>query len=93
MGNFTRTSVKEINERGVDLNKIVVAKPVTPSDSTGSGYMDFQLLSQCTDSAYQNMKWFAGIALWQYSSDFKGKAMVTAATHLKELCQQNKDCK
>ena len=74
------------------MNKIVVNKPVTPSDTTGSGYMDFQLLSQCSFYAYKEIKWFAGFALWQYSSDVKGKAMTATATQLKELCQTNKNC-
>ena len=92
MGSFEKVSVYEINGRGVDLNKIVVQKPVTPSDTTGSGYMDYQILSQCSYNAYMELRWFAGFAFWQYSSDVGGKAMTTTATQLKNLCQTNKNC-
>ncbi len=38
-GHFPGTSVKEICERGVPLNKIVVGKPALQSDAYGSGWM------------------------------------------------------
>ena len=77
----------------MDLNKIVIGKPVTPSDSTGSGYMDYTALSTAIVSAYNEMKWFGGVALWQYSSDVRGKGMSTIITNLKTLCSEHKDCK
>jgi hypothetical protein len=43
---MTNTSVSELVARGVDLKKIVIGKPVTPGDSTGSGYTDPSVLSQ-----------------------------------------------
>lgn len=88
-----KTAVKELVDRGVELKKIVVAKPVSPSDSTGSGWMDLAILGDSLSQAYNDLKWFAGLTLWQYASDIRGKAMITAATKLKDLCQTNKDCK
>jgi hypothetical protein len=77
----------------VDKKKIVVAKPVSPSDTDGSGWMDATKLGECLSTAYNKIDWFAGAAIWQYSSDVRGKAMSSAAGHLKELCGLNKNCK
>lgn len=82
----------ELADKGFSLKKLVVAKPVTPSDST-SGYISASILGVTASAAYDNLSWFAGIALWQYSSDVRGNSMVNAAAHLKELCVTNKDCK
>lgn len=70
-----------------------MAKPVTPSDTTGSGWMDVTALGTAASEAYTHLKWFSGIGLWQYSSDVRGKSMVAAAANLKDLCNTNKDCK
>lgn len=43
------TSVMQLVSRGVDLNKIVIAKPVIPGDSTGSGYTDPTILGQAIE--------------------------------------------
>ena len=77
----------------MDSSKIVVVKPAVPSDSTGSGWMDYLLLSDGAEKAYDNLYWYAGFGLWQYSSDVKGKAMIAIASRLKELCHYYKDCK
>jgi hypothetical protein len=85
--------VSELVDRGVDLKKIVVVKPVAPNDSTGSGWMDAAELGQSVTDAYDKLKWFAGVGYWQYNSDVRGRSMTVAAGHLKELCASNKDCK
>lgn len=77
----------------MDLKKIVVAKPVAPSDTTGSGWMSPAVLNQSVTQAYDEIKWFAGIALWQYDSDVRGKTMTSVATDLKNLCVRYGDCK
>jgi len=47
------TSVQELSsKRGIDLKKIVIVKPVTPNDSTGSGYTDPNVLSEAAEKAY-----------------------------------------
>jgi hypothetical protein len=92
-GIYTGTAVNELIAKNINKNKIVIAKPVSPSDTDGSGWMDLNKLGECLSSAYNNINWFAGLAIWQYSSDVRGKAMTTAAGHLKELCAINKDCK
>jgi len=68
-------------------------KPVSPSDTLGSGWMDLNLLGDCAAQAYNSFKWFAGVGIWQYSSDVRGKAMTSGVSKLKDLCTTNKDCK
>lgn len=67
----------------MDLKKIVVVKPVSPSDTIGSGWMDLNLLGTGAAQAYTDLKWFGGIGIWQYSSDVRGKAMNSGVTKLK----------
>jgi len=45
--------------------------------------MDLDLLGECTAKAYTDLKWFAGVGMWQYSGDIRGKAMSTSITKLK----------
>jgi hypothetical protein len=45
--------------------------------------MDLDLLGECTAKGYSNMKWFAGVGMWQYSGDIRGKAMSTSIAKLK----------
>lgn len=92
-GDYQKVAVAELTNRGVDLNKIVIAKPAVPSDTIGSGFMDLALLGSCLSQAYNEAKWFAGVAIWQYASDIRGRGMTSAATKLKDLCTANKDCK
>jgi hypothetical protein len=92
-GNYKKIAVTELVERGVDLNKIVVTKPAIPSDTLGSGWMDLAILGTFLSQAYNEKKWYAGVSVWQYASDVRGKGMISAATKLKDLCTTNKDCK
>jgi chitinase len=50
-GYFPGTSVKEIAEKGVPLNKIIVGKPVNPTDATNTGWMDHSVLAQAVKRA------------------------------------------
>jgi len=45
--------------------------------------MDLDLLGECTAKAYTDLKWFAGVGMWLYSGDIRGKAMSTSITKLK----------
>ena len=83
IGAYLKSSVNEIVERGLDLKKVVVVKPTNPSYTMGSGYMDLDLLGKCAAKAYTDMKWFAGVGMWQYSGDIRGKAMSTSISKLK----------
>lgn len=92
-GAYPGTAVAELVRAGVQQSKIVVTKPVTPSDISGSGWIDGSVLGSLVSQAYDDFQWFSGVALWQYSSDVRGKSMTNSAGHLKELCALNKNCK
>ena len=70
-----------------------MGKPVIPSDATNGGWIDVSVMGEAVSRAYDEFGWFAGVSLWQYSSDVRGKSMSTAGGHLKELCSLNKNCK
>jgi hypothetical protein len=91
-GAYTGTSVEEIVARGVPSNKIVVGKPCTTGDASNTGYVDSNSLGQWLTQAYNNYKWYAGIAFWQYSSDTQGSIINNAVVGLKQLCSTNKNC-
>jgi hypothetical protein len=78
---------------GIDQKKIVVGKPVTPMDVTAGGWIDPSVLGEAVSRAYDEFGWYAGVSLWQYSSDVRGKGMTAAGGHLNELCKLNKNCK
>lgn len=82
-GYFTGTAVKEIIKRGVPGKKLVVGKPVTPSDATNSGWMELSVLGEASTRAYNEMEWYAGVMFWQYPSDLTGEGIRKAAGHLK----------
>jgi chitinase len=82
-GAHPSTSVAELVRVGVQQSKIVIGKPIAPSDITGSGWIDTGALGLYISQAYDDFQWFSGVALWQYSSDVRGKAMTSAAGHLK----------
>ena len=82
---FPGTSVKEICEKGVPLEKIVVGKPATTSDATNTGYMDQQTLSNAIVRAYNEGQWHAGVMLWQFQSDKGGQIINTVCSQLKQL--------
>jgi len=74
------TSIKEIAKRGVNINKIVVGKPVTQADVVNSGYVPVQSLKQYLQSGIQNSAWKGGIMGWQYADDIQSKWINTLAT-------------
>ena len=51
------------------------------------------VLGAAVSQAYTDFKWYGGVMFWQYVSDIGGKAIDTAAGHLKEMCATNKNCK
>lgn len=51
-GEFNQTSVSELTRNGIPQNKIVIGKPVVPSDTTGSGWIDGSVLGQFVSQAY-----------------------------------------
>ncbi|KIJ53594.1 glycoside hydrolase family 18 protein [Sphaerobolus stellatus SS14] len=64
-GTYPGSSVFEIANAGVDLNKIVVGKPASWDEATNGGYMDPGFLSSCLKQAADN-GWRGGAMVWEY---------------------------
>ena len=54
----------EIQNSGVDINKLVIGKPGSPVDETRGGYIDPATLSTCIQQAVQG-GWKAGVMSYQ----------------------------
>lgn len=63
--NFPKTSVSNIANAGVPLNKLVVGKPMLESDA-GNGYVDPSVLGQWFNQARSQLSWDAGVMTWQW---------------------------
>jgi chitinase len=89
---FSGTAVKEIAARGIPLKKLVVGKPILPSDASNTGYVPQEKLGKWAEQAYDELGWFAGIGHWQYPSDLSGKAIADSAAPLIQKCVIHKNC-
>lgn len=89
---FNKTSIKEIADRGVPLKKLVVGKPILPTDATNTGYVEQSDLGAWALQAYEEFGWYAGIGHWQYPSDKTGAAIAAAAGPLIQKCQEVGNC-
>jgi chitinase len=67
----SRTAVKELISKGIPANKIIVGKPVTPSDADNTGYISLSQFSQILRTATAD-GWNSGFMGWQYTSDSDG---------------------
>jgi chitinase len=84
---FNGTAVKEIAAKGIPLNKIVVGKPILPSDASNTGWISSEDLGKFALEAYNKLGWYAGIMYWQYPSDKNGTAISTSAGKLIKKCK------
>lgn len=89
---FNGTALTEIANRGIPLKKLVVCKPITSADATNTGWMSATDLGAAVVKAYNEFGWYAGVAHWQYSSDYSGNALRSAAGGLIDLCKQSGKC-
>ena len=83
VGFFNKTSVKEINERGIPLEMLVVGKPATPADASNTGYMNQTALGHAVTRAVQESTWRAGVMFWQFYSDSNGTILDAVIKGLK----------
>jgi len=67
---FPKTSIFEIAQSGVSLNKLVIGKPCKQSDAD-NGFMDPTTLGECISQA-KAKGWSAGAMTWEYSSASAG---------------------
>lgn len=59
------TSVKQIADAGIPLNKIVVGKPMLASDAS-TGYVNLSSLGLWFKQAEQELTWNGGLMFWQW---------------------------
>ena len=78
--------MREIQKRGVPLKKIVVGKPILPSDASNTGWVKQTDLGDWSAKAFDEFNWYGGIMHWQYPSDNTGKALEEAVGKLKAKC-------
>lgn len=69
--NFLGTSVKEIADYGIPLNKIVVGKPVGQGDAN-NGLVSADQLNQFFRQAQSELGWNAGVMGWVWKSPETG---------------------
>lgn len=65
------------------MNKLVVGKPVTPSDAGNTGYIDKTDFAAFVKQAKKTYKWDAGVMFWQFVSDVNGETIKTVLKGLK----------
>jgi len=63
---FPGTSVFEMAASGIELEKIVIGKPIN-SGAASNGYMDTSTLNTCVSQA-KSKGWNAGVMYWEYDS-------------------------
>lgn len=61
--------MKNIADKGVAFNKIVIAKPATQCKEGSSGFVDPVKLGEWAAMAKEQLSWDAGIMVQDYTSD------------------------
>ena len=89
---FNGTAIKQIADRGIPLRKIVIGKPILPSDASNTGWISMEDLSKFAIEGYKKMGWYAGFMHWQYPSSKTGEAIKTAADALIKECKKSGNC-
>ena len=88
-GFFSGTAVKQIIDRGVPSDKIVIGKPATPADAANTGYVSPQDLGLWGVQGFNQFQWKTGYMFWQYKSDINGTIMKTVYQPLEEAIANN----
>jgi hypothetical protein len=68
---LTGTSVKELIDRGIAMEKIVIGKPVS-EEVNGLGYMNEDDLVLAINAAYEDFGWNTGIMFDEFYHDRDG---------------------
>jgi hypothetical protein len=78
-----KTSVNELIARGIQKDKIVVAKPATSSDSLNNqGYVNSIDLGSWAQAALKDIGWGAGFCLDFYHHDTNGSNIYNALQYI-----------
>ena len=89
---FNGTAIKEIIARGIPSRKIVIGKPIKPSDASNTGWISMEDLGKFVIQGNNKLGWYAGIMHWQYPSDKTGEAIKTCADALIKKCKKSGEC-
>lgn len=66
-------------DSGIPSYKLVIAKTISKTDLYNGGWVKPSDLGEWTKKAYADKGWYAGVALWEYSRDKDGSAIMSAA--------------
>ena len=77
--------MKEIIDRGIPMNKLVLGKPVTSSDAANTGTVAHDDLGAWTLQAYHQFGWYSGIMFWQLKNDVDFTAIQKCIGDVKDL--------
>ena len=71
-----KTSVKELIDKGIPSEKIVIGKPATSADTSApASYMSPSALSTAISEGFSAHGWKTGVMIYQLSSDLNGSIM------------------
>jgi chitinase len=65
-------SIKELMEKNIPGDKLVIGKPVQKADAMNTGWVQPSILGRMIARGQKELKWHGGVMLWQYSSDQGG---------------------
>ena len=82
----TGTSVNELVAKGVDRNKIVVAKTTTIGDGDPAAFVPAGQLSAIFEEEFKATGWKTGLMLYEFASDLDGR-IIKQATKSLEMVQ------
>lgn len=77
-GYFSGTSVMEIVNRGVPMEKIVVGKPASEAAAANTGYVPENKIGNWVSRAKTEYGFETGVMYWEYFHDADGNKMKTA---------------
>lgn len=72
-----RGTIAQLISEGVPSHKLVLAKTITRLNA-GNGYISPVTVGEWTSRAYEELGWYAGVALWEYNKDRDGAAIKEA---------------
>lgn len=73
-------SIRQLVNSGIPAYKLVIAEPGSQGLTTGGA--SARDLGEWTKKAYDSMGWYAGVALWEFSSDPQGQDISSAAGYI-----------
>ena len=75
-------SVKQIADRGIPMEKIVLGKPVLPENAYSTGYIEPETLRQYMKQAKEEIGFQTGVMTWEFRADIDGSFVQTVTADL-----------